>query len=234
MRILFKIKQLMNLKLAWFVLMTSNLLFIISCASTPPVTSIPETGTAYVTASWYGEQFNGRPTSSGERYDMYGFTAAHKTMKFGVRLRVTNPDSGKSVIVTVNDRGPFIPGRALDLSYGAAKAIDFDKKGVGQVKIEHLDRDMRYAKRLPFIPSSVPISGGTTIQVGSFTDESKASHLKQGLEKRYQDVHITTVIVEGRKYFRVRVGSFDDYKSAYSFAGKLADEGYHTFITSKN
>ncbi len=191
-------------------------------------------GTEYVTASWYGEQFHGRPTSCGERYDMHGFTAAHKTMKFGSRLRVTNPDSGKSVIVTVNDRGPFIAGRDLDLSFGAAKAIDFDIKGVGQVKIEHLARDMRYVKRLPFTPSNAPISGGVTIQIGSFADESNAARLKLGLETRYQDVHITTVIVKGNKYFRLRVGSFNDYESAYSFATKLANEGYNTFITSND
>ncbi len=203
-----------------------------SCASAPPSTRGSGSG-EYIIASWYGEQFHGRPTSCGERYDMHGFTAAHKTMKFGSRLRVTNPDSGKSVIVTVNDRGPFIAGRDLDLSYGAAKAIDFDKKGVGQIKIEHLARDMRYVKRLPFTPTNTPISGGVTIQIGSFADESKAARLKQGLETRYQNVHITTTLVAGKTYFRVRVGSFNDYKSAYSFARKLADEGYSTFITSR-
>ncbi len=224
----------MNFRPAWIVLIASSLFLITSCASTPLSPSIPRTGAEYITASWYGEQFHGRPTSCGERYDMHGFTAAHKTMKFGSRLRVTNPDNGKSVIVTVNDRGPFIPGRDLDLSYGAAKAIDFDEKGVGRVMIEHLARDMRYVKRLPFTPSKVPISGGVTIQVGSFTDESNASRLKQGLETRYKDVHITTGIVAGIKYFRVRTGNFNDYESAYSFAKKLADEGYNTFITARD
>jgi rare lipoprotein A len=212
--------------------MTSCTLFIVSCASTPPVTSIPEKGTTYVTASWYGEQFNGRPTSSGERYDMYGYTAAHKTMKFGTRLRVTNPDTNQHVDVIVNDRGPFIPGRDLDLSFGAARAIGFDNKGVGRVKIEFLGRDMRYAKRIAFTPSKALVRGGVTIQVGSFANELYADRLKEGLEINYKAVYTTAVSLNGIQYYRVRIGKFDTYESAYSFAEKLAEEGYNTFITS--
>ena len=89
-------------------------------------------------ASWYGHKFNGRLTASGERFDMYAMTCAHKTLKFGSKLRVTNPDNNKSVIVTVNDRGPFIRGRDLDLSYGAAKKIGIVKKGVARVKMERI------------------------------------------------------------------------------------------------
>ena len=89
-------------------------------------------------ASWYGKKFNGRLTASGKRFNMHAMTCAHKTLKFGTKLRVTNPDNNKSVIVVVNDRGPFIRGRDLDLSYGAAKKIGMVKKGVGRVKIERI------------------------------------------------------------------------------------------------
>ncbi len=215
-----------------YLLALLSLLLLLSCASTPPVATLPDKGTDYVTSSWYGEQFHGRPTSSGERYDMYGLTAAHKTMKFGTRLRVTNPDTGLSVDVTVNDRGPFIAGRDLDLSFGAAKAIGFDNKGVGKVKIEHLGRDMRYSKRIAFTPSKAKVYGGVTIQLGSFANESYAIRLKEGLEIKYENVFITTVSLSGIEYYRVRLGKFDTYESAYSFAEKLADEGYNTFITS--
>jgi rare lipoprotein A len=92
------------------LLIICGLLMVSSCASIPPAEYMPEHGRGYVLASWYGEKFHGRPTSSGERYDMYGMTCAHKTLKFGTRLRVTNPDNNKSVAVTVNDRGPFISG----------------------------------------------------------------------------------------------------------------------------
>jgi rare lipoprotein A len=164
---------------------------------------------------------------------MYGLTAAHKTMKFGTRLSVTNPDNNRSVTVTVNDRGPFIAGRDLDLSYGAAKAIGLTEKGVGRVKIEFLGRDTRYVKRIAFTPSKTPISGGVTIQVGSFTEESRAYRLKQGLEIRYKDVYISTAYIKGTKYYRVQIGKYSNYGSAYSVATKLAEEGYSTFITSR-
>jgi rare lipoprotein A len=163
---------------------------------------------------------------------MYGYTAAHKTMKFGTRLRVTNPDTNQHVDVIVNDRGPFIPGRDLDLSFGAARAIGFDNKGVGRVKIEFLGRDMRYAKRIAFTPSKALVRGGVTIQVGSFANELYADRLKEGLEINYKAVYTTAVSLNGIQYYRVRIGKFDTYESAYSFAEKLAEEGYNTFITS--
>ncbi|MDH4028100.1 MAG: septal ring lytic transglycosylase RlpA family protein [Nitrospirota bacterium] len=211
------------------------LIFLSSCATGQKAGHVPPAGGEYVTASWYGQDFHGRPTSCGERYDMYGLTAAHKTMKFGTRLRVTNPDNNKSADVTVNDRGPFIPGRDLDLSYGAAKAIGMEIKGVGRVKIEYLDRDMRYVKRLPYEPvkPSAP-EGAYTIQAGSFIEQDNALRLKQGLLLSYNDVFITTADINGQKFFRVRVGRFNTYDSAYSVAQKLADEGYSTFITARN
>ena len=118
-------------------LFTILCIFVLSsCASTPHVDYISKQRSDYVVASWYGQKFNGRQTASGERFDMYAMTCAHKTLQFGTKLHVTNPDNNKSVIVTVNDRGPFIRGRDLDLSYGAAKKIGIVKKGVGRVKIE--------------------------------------------------------------------------------------------------
>jgi rare lipoprotein A len=114
------------------------ILFLSTCASTTYVDYIPKQRGNYVVASWYGKKFNGKLTASGKRFDMYAMTCAHKTLKFGTKLRVTNPDTNKSVIVIVNDRGPFIRGRDLDLSYAAAKKIGIVKKGVGRVKVEHL------------------------------------------------------------------------------------------------
>ncbi len=212
-----------------------GLVFLVSCAKKPKIPEpdyVPRYGGEYVTASWYGEKFHGRPTASGERYDMYGLTAAHKTMKFGTKLRVTNPDTDQSVEVTVTDRGPFIRGRNLDLSYGAAKKIGHLKKGVGKVWIEHLGRNMKYVKRVPFV--SPKFSGALTVQVGSFIKQENANRLKQGLEIKYDNVHITTVRLQGKKFYRVKVGKFNSGDSAYSTAEKLADEGYSAFITSRN
>jgi len=185
-----------------------------------------------MTASWYGEKFHGRPTSSGERYDMHGLTAAHKTLVFGTKLRVTNPDTGKSVDVVVNDRGPFIPGRDLDLSYGAADAIGLSEKGVGRVKIDYLGRDMRYVKRIayqPSLPNDSPVP--FTIQVAAFREKSKAVRLKKGLEIKYNGVYVTRARIKGEFFFRVKVGNFKSRNAAYQTAEKLAEEGYDTLIT---
>ena len=86
-------------------------------------------------ASWYGKQFQGRPTASGERFDMYDRTAAHKQLPFGTRVRVTNLSNGRFTTVRINDRGPFVKGRVIDLSYGAAKQIDMLQAGVVPVKV---------------------------------------------------------------------------------------------------
>lgn len=90
-------------------------------------------------ASWYGRQFHGRPTASGERFDMNALTAAHKSLPLNCYIRVTNRSNGKSVVVKVNDRGPFHGNRVLDLSYGAAKAIGLVDAGSGNVTIERVD-----------------------------------------------------------------------------------------------
>jgi rare lipoprotein A len=86
-------------------------------------------------ASWYGQPHHGRSTASGERYDMYRLTAAHRTLPFGTRLRVTSVENGRSVVVRVNDRGPYVAGRLLDLSYGAAKTLEIVGDGVARVEV---------------------------------------------------------------------------------------------------
>jgi len=88
------------------------------------------------TASWYGEYFDGKPTASGEPYDMYDMTAAHLTLPLGSYVKVTNLRNGKAVVVRVNDRGPIVPGRIIDLSYGAASALGYDKRGIQRVRLD--------------------------------------------------------------------------------------------------
>ena len=88
------------------------------------------------TASWYGENFDGKPTASGEAYDMYDMTAAHLKLPMGSYVRVTNLHNGRSVIVRVNDRGPVVPGRIIDLSYGAAQALQFRQRGLQRVRLD--------------------------------------------------------------------------------------------------
>lgn len=136
------------------VVLTFLLFWLLSCTSAPRyLYTSPKTGattkdnkvtlllkdskrTAILTASFYGEEFHGKLTSNGDVFDMYSLTAAHKSLPFGTILLVTYPATGKSVEVVVNDRGPFIPGRDLDLSYGAARKIGLVNDGVGQVKVK--------------------------------------------------------------------------------------------------
>ncbi|NMB25574.1 MAG: septal ring lytic transglycosylase RlpA family protein [Firmicutes bacterium] len=95
-----------------------------------------EVVTAFCVASWYGGEFHGRPTANGETFDRQGFTAAHRYLPFGTKVQVTNLHNGKSVMVTINDRGPYVTGRAIDLSSGAASAIGLREQGIGNVKLE--------------------------------------------------------------------------------------------------
>jgi len=119
----------------------------ISEAKPAPVSSIPTTPTVAKqagkakpyqigTASWYGEYFEGRPTASGEPYDMYDMTAASLTIPLGTYVRVTNLRNGKAVVVRVNDRGPVVPGRIIDLSYSAAEALQFRHRGLQRVRLD--------------------------------------------------------------------------------------------------
>jgi rare lipoprotein A len=92
------------------------------------------------TASWYGEYFDGKPTASGEDYDMYEMTAAHPTLPLGSYVRVTNLRNGRAVVVKVNDRGPIVEGRIIDLSYGAAQALQFEQHGLQKVRLDLVKR----------------------------------------------------------------------------------------------
>ena len=95
------------------------------------------------TASWYGEYFEGKTTASGEDYEMYDLTAAHPTLPLGTYVRVTNLHNGRAVVVRVNDRGPIVPGRIIDLSYGAARVLKFERQGLQRVRLDLLPRSHR-------------------------------------------------------------------------------------------
>jgi len=111
----------------------------VSSVQSKPVASKPAGRTRPYqigTASWYGETFEGKPTASGEPYDMYDMTAAHLTLPIGSYVKVTNLRNGRSVVVRVNDRGPVVPGRIIDLSYGAAQAIHMKGCGLQRVRLD--------------------------------------------------------------------------------------------------
>lgn len=241
-----KSEKLKIKKFLYFAFLFLNFtLFLVSCGAprygyyedypkyeTQPKESTKETPapleTKYIVASWYGPDFHGKLTSSGEPYNMYANTCAHREYPFGTKLKVTNIANNKNVECTVNDRGPFIPGRDLDLSYSCAKEIELIGTGTGKVRIEPLGRDMRYIKYIKYSPLGG--SGPFTIQVGSYRDLSNATRMKASLEFKYSKVYITEAEISGSKYYRVRLGKFNSKDDVYPLAKTLADEGYNTLI----
>ena len=182
----------------------------------------------FVVASWYGPEFHGRPTASGETFDMHAMTCAHKEYPFGTRLRVTNTVNGKSVECIVNDRGPFVKGRDIDLSLAAARKIDLIGSGTAPVVVEVNGRDASYIRTVK-VQSNVK-KGPFAIQVGSFSDSINAVRLKSALRLDYANVYIQETFVDGTTFYRVRIGNFDQLNAAMDTAGKLGQEGYPALV----
>jgi rare lipoprotein A len=210
-------------KLYWLLFIF--LVFLTSCASGRHETFL-ESG--YAVASWYGPDFHGMPTASGEIFDMYARTCAHKGYPFGTKLKVINVSNNKGVNCLVNDRGPFVAGRDLDLSYAAAKEIGLIGQGTGKVRIEYMGRDNSYIRGVRYISNTGPFA----IQVGSFKELSNAVRLKTALELEYSRVYITEIEIDGSKFYRVRIGKFNMKDDVYQLAKRLANEGYSVLITS--
>jgi rare lipoprotein A len=157
---------------------------------------------------------------------MNSLTCAHRELPFGTILKVTNLSRDKSVTCIVNDRGPFVSGRDIDLSYAAAKEIGLVGVGTATVRVEYIGRDLRYVNEI----RSVSSNGPYTVQVGSFRDIDNARRLKAGLDIKYKDVYITETVIDDTPYYRVRVGKFQKREEAFTFAKTLAEEGYSPII----
>jgi rare lipoprotein A len=172
-------------------------------------------------ASWYGGSDNGRATASGEVYNMYAMTAAHRTLPFGTIVRVHDLDDGKSVDVRINDRGPFIAGRVIDLSYAAAEAMGLVGPGTAHVQLEIINPNAVYG------PAAVP--GIYAVQVGAFRSEDNAQRLKAAIEPHYGPVLIAmhNDPQQGLLY-RVRVGQLTTEGTAEELAGDLRQSGLAT------
>nr|WP_320048357.1 septal ring lytic transglycosylase RlpA family protein [uncultured Desulfuromonas sp.] len=166
-------------------------------------------------ASWYGKKFHGRKTSNGEIYDMYAMTAAHKTLPLGVYVQVDNLNNGKTAVVRVNDRGPFVTGRIIDLSYTAASRLGVVGPGTAPVRITALGYQEwdNSGKAHYTLPQSVQ-SGPFTVQVGAFTQQQNATRLAAKLERQYGRADVQEAWVDGRLFYRVRAGKYDSLESA--------------------
>jgi rare lipoprotein A len=182
-------------------------------------------------ASWYGPKFQGRLTSSGERYNMYAMTAAHRTLPIPSYVRVTNLRNGRSVIVRVNDRGPFVANRIIDLSYAAAKKLDIVREGTGLVDISAIDP--RNPSRPA--PSTSPRLAHAEnpqiyIQLGAFSSRQNA----EGLQARMQRYRIGPVVIQPGNsnhgwVYRVRLGPLASVGVADQAANRLENVGVQNF-----
>jgi len=184
-------------------------------------------------ASWYGPGFHGKKTASGELYNMDAMTCAHKSLPFGTKLRLRNVENGKTAVVTVNDRGPFVRGRDIDLSRAAAGKLGIIGPGTGRVKVEKVGRDMRYIKYVEggkMTRDYRPYDGPYTVQVGAFTDRIKAIRVQDGLRVRHRKAYIVRTEINGKELYRVRVGKFGDEEGARLYAERLSEEGYSTSV----
>ena len=169
-------------------------------------------------ASWYGIPFHGRHASNGEVYDMNKLTAAHRTLPFDSKVRVTNLTNGKSTIVRITDRGPFVEGRIIDLSMAAAREIDSIGAGVVPVRIE-------------VVSPIDPTIGFFTVQVGAFRDRSNAERLRERLSASYSPIFIQNYDSPNGVYYRVRVGKVPGEDAARQFGEQLRSrEGFTSFI----
>ena len=185
----------------------------------------------YGKASWYGEEFHGRPTSSGRIYDMYAKSAAHKTLPLGTLVRVVNLSNRKSVIVTVNDRGPFVRGRVIDLSYGAAKELDMIGPGVVDVKVAALAREASWpgseAGSPPVLEWQDFRKGEFTIQIGAFENRTNALNLADRFREVFDFVNIAVYRDgTGRVFYRVHVSKSETLDEAGNLEKRLGEMGF--------
>lgn len=190
--------------------------------------------------SWYGREFHGRKTASGETFDMYALSAAHKTYPFGTVLLVTNLENGKSVQVRVNDRGPYVDDRILDVSYAAGRDLGMLAKGVAKVSIKVISSpdgtnvatsgygsvqdpyEEQYSA-----PATVDNSGKYSIQCGAFYSKVNADSLRTKLESMFQN---RVVVIKENDLYKVRVLDIPTKTEANSFKQTLANENIPGFV----
>jgi rare lipoprotein A len=216
----------------------------------PPPTTRVQVGMA----SWYGKGFHGRPTASGEIYDMYQPTAAHLTAPLGTYAMVTNLDNGQSIRVRINDRGPYKRPRILDLSYEAARQIDLVRPGLGRVQIDFLAEpalvvqspaepalvvqptvtpvdtspDQRNSVQMLETPGTQPFA----VQVGAYQDQNNAVRAQKTLTTMYPNVWISMAPEGVQPLHRVRLGPFNNRDEAERVVHEVKARGYTALVVA--
>ncbi len=177
-------------------------------------------------ASWYGKKFHGKRTSNGEQYDMYAMSAAHKTLPLPSYVRVRNLENGNTAIVRVNDRGPFLHNRLIDLSYAAAARLGIIGTGTGLVEVEGIDAE---APPLATVAERVPAAStkpALYVQAGAFTDPDNAERLRARLaQARLTPVHIVRESRAGQTLHRVRIGPVSSVEESDRIIARVVKAG---------
>ncbi|MGE0586927.1 MAG: septal ring lytic transglycosylase RlpA family protein [Cyclobacteriaceae bacterium] len=196
-------------------------------------------------ASFYADKFEGRTTASGEKYKHNKLTAAHKTLPFGTKIRVTNVANAKSVEVVVNDRGPYVDGRVVDLSKSAAEALDFINLGLADVTVEIIDAGDGKGKTQPVSIERVSVDekefydlsisrlkpNGFGVQIGTYQELVNLMRLSENLKNSYKkEVTVQVKILNGIKYYSIILGQFSKRTKATSFLAELKKKFPDAFI----
>jgi len=182
-------------------------------------------------ASWYGSKFHGRRASSGETFSMYSMTAAHKTLPLPTYAKVTNLENNLSIIVKINDRGPFHENRIIDLSYVAAAKLGFANKGTAKVQVEAITFPQHSANPIANQPQEP--SSQHYIQVGAFKNRQGAEKLQNQLKTLHDSAKITKETRQTNRFFRVRLGPFKNRDEATQLASAVDNIGLKTFIITE-
>lgn len=179
-------------------------------------------------ASWYGKKFHGRKTSNGETYDMFAMTAAHKTLPLPSKVSVKNLSNGKTIIVKVNDRGPFVNERLIDLSYAAAKKLGIIAKGTADVEIRVLNKtNASPAVRIIPLKNSALFEPDFFIQVGSFGLKKNAHILMAQLSNNnFTDANIYPIETTKGHFYRVRIGPYALLQKAQNILHRLKQKQF--------
>ncbi|MDH5563776.1 MAG: septal ring lytic transglycosylase RlpA family protein [Nitrospirota bacterium] len=215
------------------LILVLGLLALSGCFGNYPKSSSHDTGpnseySQRGIASWYGPSFHGKLSASGEPYDMWALTAAHQTLPFGTWVQVHKIATGKTVTVRINDRGPFIGGRIIDLSYAAARELMMIGEGTAEVSLTILSSHN----------VSIPPKDSNQefwVQAGSFGTLTEAMSLREQLATDYSQVRVKTVNLPSGEWHRVQVGAFPSKKTAEAIADTLNNAlGIHSLVLTSN
>ncbi len=172
-------------------------------------------------ASWYGKQFHGKKTANGEVFNMNALTAAHKTLPLPTFVKVTNLSNGRSLVLRVNDRGPFVDDRIIDVSRRAAQILGFESKGVTQVRVQISDENGKVAK-----PRKSRDKERHFVQIGAFASKANAEQERDRARDAGARAKIEEVETSGTSLWRVRVGPFKTVRDAGKLLSRLRDRGF--------